>query len=72
MREMATLTDPHDARILVDYLLTQKIVAEVRPEDGKPVVWVHNEDDMERATAIWNEFRTQPHDSKYIAAQKPA
>lgn len=72
MREMATLTDAHDAKVLVDYLLTQKIVAEVRPEQGKPVVWVHNEDDMERATAIWNEFRTQPHDSKYVAAQKPA
>ncbi|MFT3882772.1 MAG: rhomboid family intramembrane serine protease [Gemmatales bacterium] len=72
MREMATLTDAHDARVLVDYLLTQKIVAEIRPEDGKPVVWIHNEDDMERAVAIWNEFKTQPHDSKYVAAQKPA
>jgi len=72
MREMATLTDAHDARVLVDYLLTQKIVAEVRPENGQPVVWIHNEDDMDRATAIWNEFRTQPKDDKYVAAQKPA
>ncbi len=72
MREMATLTDAHDARVLVDYLLTQKIVAEVRPDNGQPVVWIHNEDDMDRATAIWNEFRTQPKDDKYVAAQKPA
>jgi GlpG protein len=72
MREMATLTDAHDAQVLVDYLLTQKIVAEVRPEDGKSVIWVHNEDDLERATAIWNEFHTQPKDSKYVTAQKTA
>lgn len=72
MRELATPTDAHDAKILIDYLLTQKITAEIRLEDGKSVVWVHNEDDMPRAREIWDEFRTQPKDSKYIAAQKPA
>lgn len=72
MRELATLHDQHDAQVLVDYLLTQKIPAEIRIEEGKPVIWVCDEDHVDQARAIWNEFRTQPKDSKYVAAVKPA
>lgn len=72
MRELATPANDTDAKVLVDYLLTQNIEAVVRPEEGKPVVWVRREDDLVRAIAIWNEFREQPADRKYHAASKPA
>lgn len=72
MRELATLTDARAAQVLVDYLLTQKIPGEVRIENGQPVVWVHHEDDVEKALAIWNEFKTQPNDSKYVTSRKTA
>lgn len=72
MRELTTVADKHDAQVFVDYLLTQKISAEIRMEEGKPTVWVHNEDDLEPARAIWNAFQQNPHDSKYRIAQKSA
>lgn len=72
MRELATLPNQQDAQVLVDYLLTQKIPAEVRQDDGQPVVWVREEDHLERAKIIWAEFAGQPGDPKYRAASKPA
>lgn len=72
MRELATLTNLQDARVLVDYLLTQQIPAVVREEAGKPEVWVRNEDDLEKAKAIWTEFQGAPGDARYRAASKPA
>jgi GlpG protein len=33
---------------------------------------VHNEDDVERANIIWNEFKQNPNDSKYHASRKTA
>jgi GlpG protein len=72
MRELATAANREQAGILVDYLLTQNIPAEARLEDGQEVIWVRDEDDLERAREIWAEFRTDPHNSKYVASRKPA
>src|SRR5207248_626185 len=72
MRELAPAADHTLATVLVDYLLTQKIPALVREEQGKPVIWIQNEDDVERAKIIWQEFQQNPHDSKYHVAQKTA
>lgn len=72
MRELGTSPNREQVSILVDYLLTQNIPAEARAEDGQQVVWVHNEDDLDRAKAIWTEFQANPHDGKYVASRKPA
>lgn len=72
MREIATLADPHDAQVLVDYLLTQNIPAVVRLENHQAEIWIRAEDDVDRARLIWEEFRGQPKDVKYQAAAKPA
>ncbi len=72
MRELCTAPDAQQASILVDYLLTQKIPAEIRLEEGQQVIWVKNEDDVDQAKAIWAEFQQCPHDSKYVASRKPA
>ncbi len=72
MRQIATLADQHDAQVLVDYLLTQNIPAVIRPEAEQVEIWIRNEDDVERATIIWEEFRGQPDDVKFRAASKPA
>jgi GlpG protein len=72
MRELGTSPNAEQASILVDYLLTQNIPALARVEEGRHEVWIRNEDDQERAHAIWTEFQTNPHDSKYIASRKPA
>ena len=72
MRELGSLSTSHDAQVLVDYLLTQKIPAVVRTDEGQAVVWVRDEDDLERAKLIWSDFRSEPKASKYRAASKPA
>lgn len=72
MRELGPASDRPSAQVLVDYLLTQKIPAVVRNDEGKPVIWVHNEDDVERAKIIWGEFQQNPNDSKYHASRKTA
>lgn len=72
MRQIATLADQHDAQVLVDYLLTQDIPAVIRPDAGQAEIWIRDEDDVARATIIWDEFRGQPKDVKYQAAVKPA
>lgn len=72
MRELGISPNREQASILVDYLLTQNIPGEVRLEDGQHVVWVRDEDDLERAKEIYAEFQGHPHDSKYVASRKPA
>lgn len=72
MREIATLADQHDAQVLVDYLLTQDIPAVVRLENHQAEIWIRNEDDVDLARIICEEFRSQPKDVKYRAAARPA
>jgi GlpG protein len=72
MRELGTASDRSSAQVLVDYLLTQKIPAVVRDENGRAVIWVQNEDAVEHSTAIWSEFQQNPHDSKYHGSRKTA
>src|SRR5438128_2358440 len=69
MRELGTASDRSSAQVFVDYLLTQKIPAAIRDDAGIPAIWVHNEDDVERAKIIWNEFQQNPNDSKYDASR---
>jgi len=72
MRELGTSPNREQASTLVDHLLTQDISAEVRLEDGQHVIWVRNEDDLDRARVIWAEFQANPQDTRYLASRKPA
>jgi GlpG protein len=72
MREIATLADPTEAQVLVDYLLTQEIDAMVRMEGKVAEIWIRNEDDVPLAKLHYEEFTANPKDAKYRAATRPA
>jgi GlpG protein len=44
----------------------------MRADDGRHEVWIRDEDHLERAKSIWDEFQGNPHDSKYVSSRKPA
>ena len=73
MRELGILTDPAEARVLADYLLTEDIVTRlVTNRDGRIGVWVQREDRLDRAREIYAEFLRQPDDPRFQTAARTA
>lgn len=70
MRELTTVNNQQDVRHLVAYLAVQGIEVTVEPEDGKWVVWIHNEDDWQPAQQIASDFQADPEDPKYASAER--
>ncbi len=67
MRRVGELSQEATAQRLVDYLLTQKISATVRSSsEDRWAVWVHSEDDMERASAEFTQFLDDPDAPRYL------
>ncbi|WP_153555599.1 rhomboid family intramembrane serine protease [Roseimaritima sediminicola] len=70
MRKLGTLPDEPTARRLVDYLLTQRIDATTNALDepaGAWELWVREEDQMEAAGRILEDFRAAPNDPRFDA-----
>jgi GlpG protein len=72
MRQIGTLPTNDDARRFVDYLLTQKIPAQIEPEGDSWLVWVQNEDQLTAARDALDHFRQHPTDPIYSDAQAKA
>ncbi len=72
MRQIGTVSSEQAAETLVDYLLIQGIVAQTEIDDGKWVIWVREENQLESAQQILGEFREQPTDAKYTKAKTQA
>lgn len=70
MRELTTVNNQQDVRHLVAFLAVQGIEVTVEPEDGKWVVWIHNEDDLQSAQQIAADFQADPDDPKYASAER--
>jgi GlpG protein len=72
MRQIGSLDNERGAQTLVDYLLTQGIEAQIDSEGDRWVIWVREENQLERSKAILDQYREQPSDPKYTAARRSA
>lgn len=73
MRIIGYLENEAHARVFGDYLYAQGIENEVEPDrEGTWAVWVHGEDELDRAGKLLHRFLSNPGDSKYQHAQMVA
>jgi rhomboid protease GlpG len=72
MRQIGTLPSETQARIFVDYILTQDIRANVESDGEAWALWVFDEDRVSQAKAELDTFRENPNAEKYAQAQAKA
>jgi len=73
MRQIGQLETETSARAFSDYLYVQGIKNEIEAEkDAGWAIWVHAEEEMERARQLLAEYRAQPNDPKFEQAKKVA
>jgi GlpG protein len=72
MRQIGHLEREEEARVFSDFLYTREIDNEVEPEGGRWVVWVRDEERLERAQQLLAEYRRQPGDAKYRGCAQQA
>jgi GlpG protein len=73
MRIIGHLENEAHARVFGDYLYSQGIDNDLEPDrEGAWAVWVHGEDELERAVALLDRFRNNPGDPKYQHARAVA
>ena len=68
MREIGTLAQEKDARVLADYLLTRDITTKLEPRAGGWALWVHREERVPEARSVLAEFEKDPANPLYRAA----
>ena len=73
MRLIGHLADEPAARTFGDYLYVQGIENQVEhhPDEGW-AIWIHDEDKIQRAASLLEDFRQNPADTKYQAQGKSA
>ena len=73
MRELGIITEEQNARALADYLLTLDIATKVvTNRDGRYGVWVQNEDRLDQARQILDEFVQDPNEARFQSATRTA
>ncbi len=73
MRIIGHLADEAAAHTFGDYLYVQGLENLVEPHEGQGwAVWVHDEDKLDEAAQLLNEFKANPADAKYRAKAKSA
>lgn len=73
MRQIGHLETESAARTFSDYLFVQGIKNQIEAERGSGwAIWVHAEEEMERARQLLTEYRAQPNDPKFEQAKKVA
>ncbi len=72
MRLIGEIADLAQAEKFVSYLLTQGVKSKAEAEDGQFEIWVKEEDLVERATGLLNEFLANPALPKYQNAVEQA
>ncbi|MBI3851796.1 MAG: rhomboid family intramembrane serine protease [Verrucomicrobia bacterium] len=71
MRQIGHLETESAARTFGDYLIVQGIKNEIEMEKGLGwAVWVHAEEEMERAKQLLADYRANPKDAKFRAEAK--
>lgn len=70
MRQLTSIKDQHQARYFASYLAVQGIQASAEEDDGEWSIWYHDDDDREHANELLAEYRNDPDDPKYEAAER--
>lgn len=70
MRELASLSNESQARLFAAYLFVQEIPATVDDDDGEWVIWIHNDDDRDRAAEFLKEYLEDPAHPRYENAER--
>lgn len=73
LRELGIITEERNARALADYLLTREIVSKVvANRDGRFSLWVRDEDRLDEARQVHEEFVRNPDDERFQGAARTA
>ena len=73
MRMIGQVENEASASVFSDYLYAQGIDNQIEPDrSGAWLLWVHDEEQLDRASALLDQFRRNPGDSKYREASEIA
>ena len=72
MRQIGTIADEKQAQRIADYLLTQGMPAICESEGEHWVIWIRDENHVESARAVLDDFRQDPEAERFRAAPKQA
>ncbi|WP_166820352.1 rhomboid family intramembrane serine protease [Thalassoroseus pseudoceratinae] len=72
MRQLATFEQSEEAQRLTDYLFASGMRVTIERDEDRWMVWVIEEDDLDRAREELTAFRENPNDEKYRAAREVA
>jgi GlpG protein len=73
MRMIGQLENEASARLFSDFLYAQGIENQTEPErSGAWALWIHAEDQLDTAKALFNEYRENPRDAKFQQASRVA
>ncbi|MGI9515943.1 MAG: hypothetical protein ACR2NP_02760, partial [Pirellulaceae bacterium] len=68
MRQIGSVQNQQQAERLSAYLMTREISTQCEQDGDKWMVWVKEEDQIDQAKALLNEFRDNPDEIKYREA----
>ncbi len=72
MRHIGTLPDATSAELFADYLLTEGIATRVEEEDGQFVIWIRDEQQVDRGRSELEAFLAAPQQARYTEASREA
>lgn len=72
MRALATFSSEREPSVLSDYLLIHGIASQLRVGKDGWVLWIRNEDQIDRAKQLLEEFQADPNHTRYGAATRDA
>jgi GlpG protein len=72
MRQIGEIVREGDAHRFVAYLVTEGISAQAERVDTGWVIWVRDENLVERARGAFDDFLRSPHDSRYQGVEREA
>jgi GlpG protein len=65
MRAIGEILDEADAKLFGDYLYVEGIGNEIEEDDGEWTIWIHDDDQIEIASAALEKFLTDPADTAF-------
>ncbi len=72
MRQIGSLPKEKDANRLAAFLVTQEIAAHAELDDDAWIIWVRDENHLDQAREILEQFRLDPSDRRYDGAERAA
>jgi GlpG protein len=72
MRQVGTLPEEHDAKRFAAYLVTLGIDAHAEQDNSQWAVWVRDENSIDKARELFEEFQHDPADDRYLDVERAA